>query len=113
VIPSVFLTVNRSRHCTGLSFWVRRWFFRKKPPRQNFHVSDPPFFFLILNFPSVIRSVTTDGQYPLVVTDWITDGKILSVILTSNCRHKYSVGKSVAIKQISGSDYNSRPRKIK
>ena len=81
MIPSVFLMVNRSCHCTGLSFWIRRWFRLKKPPRQNFHVKDPPFF-LILNFLSVIQSV----------------------ILTSNYRQKYFVGKSVAIKQISGSD---------
>ena len=42
--------------------------------RQNLHVSNPHFF-LILNFPSVIQLVTTDRKCPLVVTDWITDGK--------------------------------------
>jgi len=30
----------------GLSFWIRRWFRRKKITRQNLHVSDPPFFLI-------------------------------------------------------------------
>ena len=33
------------------------------------------FFFLILNFPSVIQSVATDRICPSVVTDEIIDGK--------------------------------------
>jgi len=45
-----------------------------KITRKNLHVSEPPFF-LILNFSSIIQSVTTDGHVPSVVTDWITDGK--------------------------------------
>jgi hypothetical protein len=70
VIPSVFLTMNRSRHCTGLSFWVRRWFFRKKPPRQNFHVSDPPFFFFnselsVRNSVGNYRRTVSVGSYRL------------------------------------------------
>jgi hypothetical protein len=43
-----------------------------KPPRQQ------PFFFTTETFSSVIQSVKTDGYFPSVVTDWITDG-ILSV----------------------------------
>ena len=44
-----------------------------KPPRQR-----PTFFLTTKTFPSVIQSVTTDGKFSSVVTDWITDG-ILSV----------------------------------
>jgi hypothetical protein len=39
-----------------------------KPPRQR------PIFFTTEMFPSVIQSVTTDGNCPSVVTDWMTDG---------------------------------------
>jgi len=28
------------------------------------------------NIPSVIQSVTTEGKFSLVITDWITDGKV-------------------------------------
>ena len=67
-------------------------------PRQNLHVSDPPFL-----FNSELSVCNSVGHYPSAVTDRITNGKIPSVISTSNCRHKYFVGKSVGIKRISGS----------
>jgi len=41
---------------------------------SNLHVSEPPFFFLILNISSVISSVYTDRCWSSVVTDEITDG---------------------------------------
>jgi hypothetical protein len=41
---------------------------------NNLHVSEPLFFKKILNIPSVISSVYTDGWWPSVVTDEITDG---------------------------------------
>ena len=42
---------------------------------KKFHVSEP-FFFFILNIPSVISSVYTDRSISLVYTDWITDGTV-------------------------------------
>ena len=64
-------------HCTGCLFesvgdsvWKNN---PPKPPRQR-----PVFFFTTKTFPSIIQSVTTDGNCLSVVTDWITDG-ILSV----------------------------------
>jgi hypothetical protein len=44
-----------------------------KNTRNNLHISEPPFFFLILNIPSVISSVYTDGFWPSVSTDEITN----------------------------------------
>jgi hypothetical protein len=44
-----------------------------KPPRQW-----TIFFFTTETFPSVIQSVTTDGNVPSIVTNWIKDG-IVSV----------------------------------
>ena len=102
VISSIFSTVNRSRHCTSLPFWIRQWFGRKKSPAKT-STSVTRFFFLILNVPSGIQSVITDGRYPSVSTDWIADGKNPSGISTSNYRQKYSVCDSVVIKRISGS----------
>jgi len=96
VIPLAILMVNRTRHRTKLSFWIPRWFRRHlhrwtglvtvrswcfeslgdsigKKYRNNLHVSEPPSFFLILNISSVSPSVNTDGYFPSVCDDDITD----------------------------------------
>jgi len=97
MIPSAILTVNRSRHYTKIPVWIPRWFHLQfwrwidhvtirscrfeslgdsvnKITRKNFHVSKL-FFFLILNFPSVIPSVYTDWSSPPIYTDEITNKK--------------------------------------
>jgi len=76
----------------GLSFWIRRWFRRKKITRQNLHVSDPFFFLNSETFPFVIQSVITDGNFPSVVTDWSTDGKVFVGNYRLNYRRKVTVG---------------------
>ena len=102
IIPSVILSaipmVNRACHCTEISDWIPRWFHRHfkwwishvnvrscrfeslgdsvgKITRKNLHVSEPLFFFLILNISSVIPSANTDRMCPSVYTSGITDGK--------------------------------------
>ena len=123
---STILTANGTRHRTELPFWITRWFchdfnrltghvtvrsFRfeslnysvgKNPPRQR------TAFFLILNISYVILSLTTDQMFPSVYTDGMTAEKISSIIATSNYRQKYSIGKSVDIKRISGSVQGSK-----
>jgi len=86
VIPLAGLTVNRARHRTELRFeslgdsvgiFIGESVTSPygadvlnpsvmpsvKNTRNNLHVSEPPFFF-ILNIPSVIPSVYTDGIWP-------------------------------------------------
>ena len=46
----------------------------EKITHKNLHVSEPPFF-LILNLPSVIPSVTIDRMFPSVYTDVMMDRK--------------------------------------
>jgi len=52
-----------------LSFWIRRWFCRKKITRQNLHVSDPPFFkfgnFSVHNSVGNYRRTFSVGSYRL------------------------------------------------
>ena len=93
-ILSVIWTEKLTRHRTDLPFQIPRWFRRQckrrtshvtvravvlnpseKITRQNLHVSDPSFFLNSETFSFVIQSVTTDRKFPLVVTDWSTDGK--------------------------------------
>jgi hypothetical protein len=96
VILSAGLTVNRARHRTELRFESLGDFINifidesitspygadvlnplvissVKNTRNNFHVSEPPFFF-ILNIASIIPMIYTDGIWPSVYTDERTDG---------------------------------------
>jgi hypothetical protein len=41
---------------------------------------------------SVIQSVTTDGKFSSVVTDWITDGKVFIGFYRLNYGQKVTVG---------------------
>jgi hypothetical protein len=96
VILSAGLTVNRAHHRTELRFeslgdsvgiFIGESVMSPygadvlnpsvipsvKNTHNNLHVSEPPFFF-ILNIPSVIPSVYTDGFFLSVYTDEITNG---------------------------------------
>jgi hypothetical protein len=96
VIPPTILTVNRTRHRTELPFWIPRWFRRhfhrwtdlitvrswcfeslgdsvgKKIPIITSTSANCPLF-LILNILLVSPSVNTDGCFPSVCDDDITD----------------------------------------
>jgi hypothetical protein len=96
VMPSVIRMEKLTRHRTDLPFQIPWWFRRQckrrtshvtvravvlnpseKITRQNLHISDPSFFLNSKTFSFVIQSVTTDRKFPLVVTDWSTDGKVV------------------------------------
>jgi len=78
-------------HCTGNRFWIRRWFHRKKKPAKT-STSATRLFLNSETFPSVIQSVNTDGNFPLVFTDWITDGNVFVGFYRLNYGRKVSVG---------------------
>ena len=82
VIPSVFLTVNRSNHTYGSPVLNPSVILSEKSSAKTSASATCPFS-LILNFLFVIRSV---------ITDRIMDENISSVNSTEKYRQKYSVG---------------------
>jgi hypothetical protein len=73
-------------HCTGSRFWIRR-----KKNHQN-PTSATRLFLNSKTFRSVIQSVNTDGKFPSIVTDWITDGKVFVGFYRLNYGRKVVVG---------------------
>jgi len=69
VIPSACSSMNRSRRRTKLTFLNPSVIPSVQNTRNNLHVSEPPFFFLILNIPSI----NTDELFLSVYADDLID----------------------------------------
>jgi hypothetical protein len=75
-------------HCTSSHFEsIGKKNNPPKPPRQR-----PAFFLNSETFPSVIQLVNTEGKFPSVFTDWITDGKVCVGFYRLNYGRKVAVG---------------------